>query len=384
MDSERRTSSRLPTGRAGGAGIAFAFGLFLVVFSTGLAVGGEVGDIMLAGVEPLPFTILAVLAYLGVDRRWARVATVMWLFLLVFGVTLAALALSNDAITRGGQTGSPASPIALGAVAAGSLVALLLGMAGFVRGFRVALSRILPIDPNSFVHAVALVAVASLTLLSLVPLLVLGEPPLLASLAGPEGGLLEDAGANAGLLRQDLYGLAWMIPAVVFAVGFGIRRELREALVRLGLVRPTGGQIMAGLALGVATLVASQLLSIGVESLWMGMGWPLTDEAALSKLIAYTLSPVGAVVMGVTAGLGEELAVRGVLQPRLGLVMSNLFFTALHALQYNWDALVSVFLLGLLFGVVRQRANTSTSAIVHGFYDFLVTMVVILEIPWFQ
>lgn len=383
MDSERGTSSRRPTGRAGGAGIAFAFGLFLVVFSVGLSVGGEVGDMMLAGAEPLPFTILAVLAYLGVDRGWARVATVMWLLLLLLGITLASLALSNDAIASGGQAG-PASPIALGAVGAGSLLSLLLGLAGFSRGVRMALSRILPIDPDSFVHAVALVAVASLTLVSLVPLLVLGAPPLLASLTGTEGGLPEEAGANAGLLRQDLYGLVWMIPAVVFAVGFGIRRDLREALVRLGLVRPTGGQVVAGLALGAATLVASQLLSIGVEALWTSMGWPLTDEAAFSELIAYTLSPVGAVVMGVTAGLGEELAVRGVLQPRLGLVTSNLFFTALHALQYNWDALVSVFLLGLLFGVVRQRANTSTSAIVHGSYDFLVTMVVILNVPWFQ
>ncbi|MCX7861282.1 MAG: hypothetical protein N2385_14415 [Chloroflexus sp.] len=40
-------------------------------------------------------------------------------------------------------------------------------------------------------------------------------------------------------------------------------------------------------------------------------------------------------VIGVTAGLGEELGVRGVLQPRLGIWLSNLFFTSLHAFQYN-------------------------------------------------
>ena len=38
---------------------------------------------------------------------------------------------------------------------------------------------------------------------------------------------------------------------------------------------------------------------------------------------------------------------RGVLQPRLGILLSNLLFTAMHAYQYNWDGLLSVFASGL-------------------------------------
>ncbi len=100
--------------------------------------------------------------------------------------------------------------------------------------------------------------------------------------------------------------------------------------------------------------------------------------------MAYSLTPLGAVVIGVTAGLGEEVAVRGVLQPRLGLVLSNLFFTALHALQYNFDGLLSVFLAGLVLGWVRRHTNTAVSAVVHGFYDFLLIMLTVLSAPGFS
>ena len=56
-----------------------------------------------------------------------------------------------------------------------------------------------------------------------------------------------------------------------------------------------------------------------------------------------------------------------------------MFFTALHAYQYNWDALLSVFFIGLVFGLIRQRTNTSVSAVVHGGYDFLAIMATLVE-----
>jgi membrane protease YdiL (CAAX protease family) len=73
-----------------------------------------------------------------------------------------------------------------------------------------------------------------------------------------------------------------------------------------------------------------------------------------------------------------------VLQPRLGILLSNLFFTAMHALQYHWDALLLVFVIGMALGLIRRRTNTTTSAIVHGTYDFLLIMAAVLGIPWFS
>jgi membrane protease YdiL (CAAX protease family) len=150
----------------------------------------------------------------------------------------------------------------------------------------------------------------------------------------------------------------------------------------LGLVLPSRRQLAVGLGLGVGMALAMQLLDIGIEWVWASMGWTPTDEEAFGKLTAYTMSPVGALVTGVTAGLGEELAVRGVLQPRLGILLSNLFFTGLHAMQYNWDALLVVFLLGLVMGIIRWKSNTTTSAVTHGSYDFCVIMADVLQIPW--
>src|SRR5205085_10094169 len=123
---------------------------------------------------------------------------------------------------------------------------------------------------------------------------------------------------------------------------------------------------MAGIMLGV---------DAGIGALWKAMGWTTTDESAIEKFLDFAINPIGAILIGVVAGLGEELFVRGVLQPRLGILLSNLFFTAMHALQYNWDALLSVFLAGLVLGVIRKKTNTSTSAIVHGGYDFTLLLL---------
>ena len=81
--------------------------------------------------------------------------------------------------------------------------------------------------------------------------------------------------------------------------------------------------------------------------------------------------------MAIGAGVGEELAIRGLLQPRLGIIISNLFFTALHAFQYNGDGLLQVFLFGLVMGLVRRRTNTVVCMIIHTLYDVGIILLFI-------
>jgi len=381
-----------PSGRMSRQWLIITLSLSFGIFVGGLAAGGELERLAIAGAESLPFMALALLAYLGAGRPWVRVLALLWLLAILLVYSLANVlygyALLFPPLPDGTETAinsdAGASLRMLGIVAGGAL-SLMVGFAFLFRPVRLAFSRFLPIDPDSFVHTVALVAVVGVTLTSFVPLLVLSQPPLLA-MQDPQGGGTGplSMGRDAwGMLRDDLYGLVWMIPASVVAVGFGIRRDLRAALDRLGLVRPTWRQVGVGLAVGVSLVAGANLLDMGTQWLWDTMGWSVTNQVAVERLMGYTLSPVGAVVVGVSAGLGEELAVRGVLQPRLGLLLSNLFFTGLHALQYNWDALVTVFVLGLVFGLVRNRTNTTTSAITHGSYDFLLTIGSVLQIPGF-
>ena len=349
-----------------GLGLAPAVYIFLLV------VGGPARDVALAGLPIVLLLILALLAQAGVRYLWARVLAVVWLAVVTGSAALLALGYSALAL-------QPALPgswtldalVRLLLIVAGTGFGIFLGWLCYLPPLRRALARALPIDPGSFVHATALVAVVSLTLVSFVPLLILGEPPLLVVLAR------EPADASSGQLVESIYALVWVLPAAVLAVGYPLVRSFSATLERLGLVRPTRRQVTLALALAIGLVGAVT----GIESLWEAVGWPATDPASLEKLFAYANSPLGALVIGVTAGLGEELGVRGVLQPRLGLWLSNLLFTSLHAFQYGFDGLLIVFFLGLVLGLVRQRTNTSTSAIVHGTYNFVSVLMSDLEVP---
>ncbi len=174
---------------------------------------------------------------------------------------------------------------------------------------------------------------------------------------------------SSGRPLVDIGGLvAQLAGEVVFAlaaVGLWVARDLRAVRDRLGLGR-MGAREWLVAAVGLAAV-------IGVNS---GMEWLererfhdlwLADQA-MGKLIVENLSLVGALVLGVSAGVGEELVVRGALQPRTGLVWASLLFAAGHA-QYTWFGMLTILLLGLALGLVRNRANTTTAIVVHVLYD---------------
>jgi len=387
MYSSPATQQSVPPVRSGLFGILAA--VVAVLFAVAFAVGGELNAIMLAGAQSLPFAVLAILAYLGIDRIWSRVLTWVWLGMLVsitglvsFGLTLSVLVDVPLDGSAGSLDFAPGTVASLLLLAAGSIVSVALGGLVFVPDVRRAFARVLPLDPTSFVHAIALAAVVTLTLLSFLPLVVLGEPPLLTLVTRSEASGVELTGDNAENLRTTVYGLLWTIPCSVLAVGYGVRRGLGDALERLGLVRPTLRQVLIGVGTAVALVLFVQLLGRGISWFWGQMGWPETDGEAFSELMQFAFSPLGAVVVGITAGLGEELAVRGVLQPRLGIWLSNLFFTGLHAFQYGWDALLVVFVVGMALGVLRRRTNTTTSAIAHGLYDFILIIASVYAVPY--
>lgn len=388
MDNSLSTRENAPQPQIRRWHIALAVAVLIIAYAISAAVGGEFAQIMIAGLQTLPFVALAVLAYLGIERFWARIVTILWLGVLVVGIGVLGLGLSAALMISADPSG-PLPLLAdggawrLAALIAGNILAAALGATLFVPTIRRRLSRIIPIDPDSFVHAVALGAVVTLTLQSFIPLLALTEPPLLGLIDSTAAAGIDPTGGrgDAGMLRDLIYGLLWTIPGTVVAVGYGMRRTLTEALSRLGLARPTWRQVGAGLLAAVALVIFVQILSQGINWFWGLMGWPLTDESAFGELLAFAMHPLGAAVIGVTAGLGEELAVRGVLQPRLGILLSNLFFTGLHAFQYNWDALLVVFLVGTALGIVRKQSNTTTAAIVHGVYNFLLVIIAIAPIP---
>ena len=262
----------------------------------------------------------------------------------------------------------------------------------FRRSVRRTAAGLLPLHADSFVHAVALATVVALTLMQFIPLIVLRQPPLLEFLTHLEQYRRDLELNNPDLLKSStaaylmkstspndqsflfIASLIWLVPSAVLAVGFPFVRTIRESLVRVGLVRPSWTQVLLAVAAAMVMAVVMTQVDHGISALWKSRGWPTTDDSQFEKLMEFAMSASGAVMVGIVAGLGEEIFVRGVLQPRLGIVLSNLFFTSAHALQYHWDGLISVFLAGLVLGVIRKKTNTTTSAIVHGTYDFMLLL----------
>jgi membrane protease YdiL (CAAX protease family) len=358
------------------------YGVLILLILAGLMFGGRATEFALTGLMSIFFAILAALAYMGSYYTTAKILAVLWMFFLFAGYLLSVVGFGMMAAVGPGTQPEtalfePETATTVGTISGYAIVSLLLALMGFIPAVRRALSRLIPIDPTSFVHAVALVTVIALTLLSIAPLLVLGEPPMLTEAALET---MRETGATEGGLLSTLYSLVWSVPIAILAVGYGIRRDFGGALQRLGLVRPTLGQILLGIGVGLALVIGANFLDLLINFVWNTMGWPRTDAEALSEIMAFAMSPLGAVVVAVSAGLGEELAVRGVLQPRLGIILSNFFFAALHAFQYHWDVLLVVFLLGLIFGVLRRYTNTSTAAIGHGVYNFTLIMMAIYGI----
>ena len=361
----------------------------IAVFAA-IVLSGQLGEFLLAGLQVVPFAILALLAYVGVRHQVATVFALLWLALVLLGLAgasalfaFAALLAQSGALTSamggnalGGDLLPPGGGSYLVAVSLWSLAGLLVAGLVLVPPVRRGLARLLPIDPRSTVHAIALSVVTGATIIGFGQLAAAGGvPPLLEMVeAMPE--VAEGAGGNE--LLAMVYGFAWTLPAGLMAVGFPVVRTLGQTLQRLGLVRPTGRQVIGALVLAVLMVGGAWLLDAGISRVWQALGWPRTDTAAFERLLGGAISPLGAVVIGVTAGVGEEMVVRGALQPRLGILLSNLFFASLHAFQYGFDGVLSVFVIGLILGVVRARSNTTTSSIVHGVYDFILVMIAAL------
>jgi membrane protease YdiL (CAAX protease family) len=293
------------------------------------------------------------------------------------------VSLTNGAL-ESSSARSSAAP-ALDALFGPLLFAWLLGALLIVSGSWWALGRRLGarLARGSASHAQGLVGLIQFTIISLAPLIVLaGQPPLLLIIAQDPSSLGLDR-STSGQLLDMFYSLAWTLPFALLAAGVPLKRDLTAGLARLGL-QPLARRdlaLIAGLAVGLVIVLFP--LDWLTSWVWELNGWTRTDSTALERLFEAHSSASGAFSVGITAGLGEELVVRGLLQPRLGWFLPNLAFTAAHAYQYGVDGLISVFVTGAVLAWARQRWNTTASALTHGIYDFILVIGGVLQLPGF-
>ncbi|MFQ5593923.1 MAG: lysostaphin resistance A-like protein [Anaerolineae bacterium] len=236
-----------------------------------------------------------------------------------------------------------------------------LAFAPLIPFIRRLLARLIPIDPDSLVHTTALVYAVYLVGNTV------ASWPVINALAQDEA-LAQQFFGQFGLSDAWLSGLVFATMAVI-GVGLLSRRRWREVMARLKVGRLSGRQLAWA---GGAVIL---LLAIEVA---ISQTWQILDPAGYERVGGLTdafigafLSPVGALTVGLAAGIGEELLFRGALQPRFGIFLTTLLFTFAHA-QYSLSpALIGVFVVGFGLGVVRNRANTTASILVHASFNFL-------------
>ena len=150
---------------------------------------------------------------------------------------------------------------------------------------------------------------------------------------------------------------------------------------RLGVVMPTGRQVLIGLGAGLA-LVPLVLVMEYAASL-LGVQADRDVERLTEELLgALFESPWGIVTLGLAAALGEEPLFRGAAQPKFGLVLTSLLFALLHS---NYGITLStaiVVVLGLVLGMIRIRHNTSTAMITHATYNIILGLMAYFSISF--
>ena len=294
---------------------------------------------------------LAALANYGVREGWARVATLLIAggiagATLLLGLADLLIAAFGPRAAAAGTEGAPAL------VACGGL-----GLACLWPGARLRLARVIPIDPESPVHVLALVL--TLTLFGL------------QAQSAFSGALSQEAGSAQPLSRLDL--VLGEIPFVLVAivgVGFVIRRDPAQVAERLGYRSLRWWHVV----LAIAAAGAFFALAIGFDALSSFLTPATAKEVSSANNRIFgqlTADPAGVATIAIAAGVCEEALFRGALQPRLGILWTSLVFASVHT-QYgiSFDAL-AVFVLAIGLGLLRRHLSTSASTICHITYDFL-------------
>lgn len=237
------------------------------------------------------------------------------------------------------------------------------GMLVSLRPLRRWMSRWLPLNPTSPVHALALQfsgILAGSTLLTLT-----------------QGGLesLAQSAVSAAITDFVVQQLLFVLLSVL-GVGFLVRRRLPEIGQRLGLEWPTWAQIRYGLR-WIVILVILQWAA--------GAAWAILspDQSKLlggiNDILLGNFDTIGEwVIVALGAGLGEELLFRGALQPVLGLWFTSILFAIAH-IQYGITPItLLVLFISLILGRIRRQTNTTTAIFVHAGYDFVLGLFFLL------
>ncbi len=180
----------------------------------------------------------------------------------------------------------------------------------------------------------------------------------------------------AVLLQLAGFGPALFLLSRILRARYG--QSLRAA-VQLTPMRQVG--LYAGIGLATAMLVSALNIVFKLQDLDMPMNELIKSDADLFAIgiAAFTFGP-----------LFEEIIFRGFLQPLFvkaigpaaGILATSILFALPHGAQYgwHWELVLIITIAGLVFGVVRWRAQSTTaSTIAHATYNGLLLMGAVIQ-----
>jgi hypothetical protein len=307
----------------------------------------------------LAFVVLAAVVILAnVAERQTALRPVLFVALLILNFLFVIVFLAAPNVTR--TVPSNSTLVAVLALLFGSLASLVL-----LLPVRRRLARLFPqahlgergFDPESMVHLTALVFC----------IYFVGDRVLEFLVAGGMAGLAENFSAPT---VNSLW--VQMLIFVLFAAlgaGLGTRRRLSDVIQRLGLRAPTVTE------LGAAALIAFGLYCavFVISNIWESVtpSEVIKEQTRVSELLSESINTLsmGLLIAG-TAAIGEEIIFRGALQPVFGLWPTAIFFALVHIQYTLTPATLIIVLVGVGFGWLRRRYNTTTSMVAHFLYDF--------------
>lgn len=173
------------------------------------------------------------------------------------------------------------------------------------------------------------------------------------------------------------------LPAILLALWVAIRWSRISFADYLALRWPSWRMLAVGIGSLVLLMVACEIVSraAGRESSPGFMVDVLKTARADGALWLLVLA------FCVAAPVTEEFFARGFLyrgwsesflRPTGAIILSSAVWTAMH-MQYNWFFLGQVFAIGLLFGYLRYRSNSTwLTVILHGINNLAATVQTIL------
>lgn len=245
---------------------------------------------------------------------------------------------------------------------------LLLVIAGatilpMFKRVRLLLGRLTPIDPNSTVDISGVIVALWFAIASGAALFTIN---------------LEEIASQVNLTVADSIISVIAYPALAFSlVGVWITRRPREAVERLGIGPLTPRQVGISLALVVPLLI----FGIGLDAIGRRLQPDLYEqlERVLEAMSSNVTSPLVAIILAFSAGIGEEILFRGAIQPRLGIGITAFLFAIAHT-QYGLSyGTLGILLIGITLGYQRRYMNTTACILTHGAYNTVAFMAAYLS-----